>query len=235
LNSSRPTPYRQPGLYCLPAGGGAGPLNASALNTHILNKWRNLVADQNIPLDDDALAAAAAAADALSDDNLDPVLLKAELEQAQQQLAEVKDQALRVAAEAQNQRRRADKDVENAHKFALEKFAAALLTVADNLERTLEAADRTDAAAKPLLEGVELTHKDFLEVLAKFSVVQIDPLGAPFDPQFHQAVSMVDNPSAEPNSVLHVMQKGYTLNGRLLRAAMVMVAKGQAKTIDANA
>ena len=176
---------------------------------------------QNNPVENELPADAAA-------DVVDVAALQAQIEQLQQQLADAKDQALRAAAEAQNVRRRAEKDVENAHKFALEKFAGGLLPIADNLERTLEAADRGNEAVKPLLEGVELTRKTLLDVLAKFQVEQIDPLGAPFDPQFHEAVSMVDNPAAEPNSVLHVMQKGFTLNGRLLRAAMVVVAKGSA-------
>lgn len=166
---------------------------------------------------------------------VDIASLQAQIEQLQQQLSDAKDQTLRAAAEAQNVRRRAEKDVENAHKYALEKFAASLLPIADNLERTLEVADRNSDAVKPLLEGVELTHKSLLDALKKFQVEQVDPLGAPFDPQFHEAVSMVDNPAAEPNSVLHVMQKGFTLSGRLLRAAMVVVAKGSAKKIDETA
>jgi molecular chaperone GrpE len=165
----------------------------------------------------------------------DSAALLAEIEQLQQQLADAKDQVLRTAAEAQNTRRRAEKDVESAHKYALEKFAGALLPVADNLERTLEAADRNNEAVKPLAEGVELTSKSLQEVLNRFQVEAIDPLGAPFDPQYHEAVSIVENPNVEPNTVLHVMQKGYTLHGRLLRAAIVMVAKGAGKTIDASA
>jgi molecular chaperone GrpE len=174
-------------------------------------------------------------AGASNDVTPDSAALLAEIEQLQQQLADAKDQVLRTAAEAQNTRRRAEKDVENAHKYALEKFAGALLPVADNLERTLEAADRNNEAVKPLAEGVELTCKTLQELLGRFQIEAIDPLGAPFDPQFHEAVSMVDNPNVEPNTVLHVMQKGYTLHGRLLRAAMVMVAKGASKTIDASA
>jgi molecular chaperone GrpE len=166
---------------------------------------------------------------------LDVAALQAQIEQLQQQVADARDQTLRAAAEAQNVRRRAEKDIENAHKFALEKFAAALLPVADNLERTLEVADRSNDAVKPLLEGVELTHKTLLEALSRFQVEQIDPLGAPFDPQYHEAVSMVDHPAAEPNSVLQVMQKGFTLSGRLLRAAMVVVAKSMGKKIDETA
>lgn len=189
---------------------------------------------QNPPVEETEIPAAPAAEPAAAA-AVDVPALQAEIEQLRQQLAEAKDQTLRTAAEAQNVRRRAEKDVENAHKFALEKFAAALLPVADNLERSLEAADRGNEALKPLIEGIELTNKTLLDTLKRFQVEQIDPLGAPFDPQLHEAVSMVDNPAAEPNTVLHVMQKGYTLNARLLRAAMVVVAKGAAKRIDETA
>lgn len=197
------------------------------------------MAEQNNPSEHDTaeeaviddIQADTSAADAAPD----AAALQLEIDQLRQELADAKEQSLRMAAEAQNQRRRAEKDVESAHKFALEKFAAALLPVTDNLERALEAADPANEAIKPLLEGVALTNKSLLDVLARFNVEQIDPLGAPFDPQFHEAVTMVDNPAAEPNSVLHVMQKGYTLNGRLLRAAMVMVAKGGGKSVDTTA
>ncbi len=190
---------------------------------------------QNPVVEDSAQAAEAVYTEQAEQSVADVAALQAQIEQLQQQLADAKEQTLRAAAESQNVRRRAEKDVENAHKYALEKFAAALLPVSDNLERTLDVADRNSEAVKPLLEGVELTHKSLLDALKKFQVEQIDPLGAPFDPQFHEAVSMVDNPAAEPNSVLHVMQKGFTLSGRLLRAAMVVVAKGSAKKIDETA
>jgi len=151
--------------------------------------------------------------------------LRVELEQAQQEAQEAKDQALRSAAEAQNIRRRSEKDVENAHKYALEKFAGELLVVVDNLERALDSADRENETIVSLIEGVELTHKSFIDVLTKFHLEQVDPSGEPFDPQVHQAMSMVENPDVEPNTVVAVMQKGYTLNGRLIRPAMVMVSK----------
>lgn len=189
---------------------------------------------QNNPVENEN-PAAQSAPDAAADPVVDVAALQAEVEQLQQQLADAKDQMLRTAAEAQNVRRRSEKDVENAHKFALEKFASALLPVADNLERTLDVADRSNEALKPLTEGVELTSRTLLDALKRFQVEQLDPLGAPFDPGFHEAVAMVENPAAEPNSVLQVMQKGYTLNGRLLRAAMVVVAKGAAKKIDETA
>lgn len=148
-----------------------------------------------------------------------------ELEALREKLAQAEDQALRAAAEAQNARRRADQEVEKARKFALERFAGDLLPVVDNLERALEAVNQDDESLKPILEGVELTRKSLLDTLAKYNVEVVDPQGEPFDPQFHEAMAMVPNPDAEPNSVIDVMQKGYTLNGRLLRAAMVAVAK----------
>ena len=144
------------------------------------------------------------------------------LEHLQDELAQAKDAALRAQADAQNARRRAEQDVEKARKFALERFAGDLLPVVDNLERALEAADEQNQA---MTEGVELTLKSLLDVLGKFNIEQVDPQGEPFDPQVHQAMSMVENADVEPNSVLHVMQKGYILNGRLIRPAMVMVSK----------
>lgn len=148
-----------------------------------------------------------------------------ELETLKEKLAQAEDQVLRAAAEAQNARRRAEQEVEKARKFALERFAGDLLPVVDNLERALDAVDQDDESLKAVLEGVELTRKSLLDTLTKYNVAVVDPLGEPFDPQFHEAMAMVPNPDAEPNSVIDVMQKGYTLNGRLLRAAMVAVAK----------
>lgn len=152
--------------------------------------------------------------------------LEAQLEAARQEVADAKEQALRAAAEAQNARRRAEKDAENARKFALEKFAGDMLVVVDNLDRALAAADRENDSLKPVLEGVELTLKAMVDALARHNVEQIDPTGEPFNPEYHEAMAMVPNPNVEPNTVIDVMQKGYTLNGRLLRAAMVVVAKG---------
>lgn len=160
---------------------------------------------------------------------------EAQIEALQDELSKTKDDALRTLAEAQNIRRRSEKDVENARKFALEKFAGELLAVTDNLERALDLADRENEIIKPLAEGVELTQKSLVDTLAKFNVVQLDPIGEPFDPQFHQAMSMVENPDVEPNTVTLVMQKGYTINERLLRPAMVMVSKAVAGSIDEKA
>ena len=158
-----------------------------------------------------------------------------QIEALQEQLAKTKDDALRTLADAQNIKRRAEGEIDKARKFALEKFAGELLAVADNLERALEAADTDNEVVKPLAEGVQLTQKTLLDTLAKFNVTQLDPVGEPFDPQFHQAMSMVENPDVEPNTVTLVMQKGYTLNERLLRPAMVMVSKAAAEGIDEDA
>ncbi|MBM7454374.1 molecular chaperone GrpE [Oceanisphaera litoralis] len=158
----------------------------------------------------------------------------------EQQLAEAtasaqaeKDNALRALAEMENLRRRAAQDVEKAQKFALEKFAGELLPVIDSLERALEHTDKEDNAFASVMEGVELTLKSLLSTVEKFGVLPIDPQGEAFDPNKHQAMSMVESAEVAPNSVLAVMMKGYELNGRVLRPAMVMVAKGPA--IDTQA
>lgn len=151
--------------------------------------------------------------------------LEDELAKAQSQLAEQHELMLRIKAEAENARRRASQDVEKAHKFALEKFAGDLLPVVDNLERALSFIDRADEAFKGIIEGVELTTKSFLDTVAKYGVNQIDPVGQPFNPELHQAMSIQPSADVPPNTVTFVMQKGYELNGRLLRPAMVGVSK----------
>jgi len=145
--------------------------------------------------------------------------------QLQEDVVAAKDAALRAQADAQNVKRRAEQDVEKARKYALERFCGELLPVADNLERALEAAAGDDEIVKPIAEGVELTLKSFHDALKKFNIEAVDPEGEPFDPQLHQAMSMLENNEVEPNTVIAVMQKGYTLNGRLVRPAMVMVSK----------
>jgi molecular chaperone GrpE len=140
------------------------------------------------------------------------------------ELAAAQDAALRAQADAVNMQRRSEQEIEKARKFALERFCGDLLSVVDNLERALESAG-DDQGIASLLEGIELTRKGLMDVLVKYGVESVDPMGEPFDPETAQAMSMVEQPDAEPNSVIAVMQKGYTLNGRLLRPAMVMVAK----------
>ncbi|WP_421279823.1 nucleotide exchange factor GrpE [Aeromonas veronii] len=151
--------------------------------------------------------------------------LEAQLETAIQKAAEERERALRTAAEMENLRRRTELDVEKAHKFALEKFANELLPVLDNLERAIELADKENEALKPMIEGVELTLKSMQSGVAKFGLVALDPINQPFDPNAHQAMSMVPSADVAPNTVIAVMQKGYELNGRVIRPAMVMVSK----------
>ncbi|TNE80273.1 MAG: nucleotide exchange factor GrpE [Gammaproteobacteria bacterium] len=143
-------------------------------------------------------------------------------------LADAKDQVLRTQAEMQNLRRRLERDVENAHKYALEKFVGELLPVVDNLERAIQAIDDTNDEFKAVGEGIELTLKSFHDVLGRFKVDAVDPKGEPFDPELHQAMSMLELQEVQPNTVVDVFQKGYTLNGRLVRPAMVVVAKAAA-------
>ena len=152
---------------------------------------------------------------------------EAEVEAVDEQLAEAKDQLLRSIAEMENVRRRAQRDVENAHKFAVEKLLADLFPVVDSMEKAIETAENSEPGedTKAIVEGVSLSLKLFVDTLAKAGVEQIDPLGQPFDPQLHEAMAMVPNPDAEPNTVMDVMQKGYLLNGRLTRAAKVIVVK----------
>ena len=155
------------------------------------------------------------------------------LVQAEAVIAHQKDEVLRVQAEMQNLRRRTEQDIEKAHKFGQERLSTELLAVMDNLERALQVGmDREDEAVKALLQGVELTLKSFVDCFRKFSIVQIDPLGEPFDPQLHQAMSMQENPNVEPDTVTAVMQKGYTLHGRVIRPAMVMVSKAPEGGVD---
>jgi molecular chaperone GrpE len=158
-----------------------------------------------------------------------PIDAMAEIDALRAEVDNHKDQLMRTLAEAQNVRRRAELDVEKAHKFALEKFARELLPVVDSLEKTVETTQKGEGEQLVIIrEGAEMTLSMLINSLKKFNVEPVDPLGAPFDPQLHEAMSMVEQPTAEPNSVIAVVQKGYTLNGRLLRPAMVVIAKGGA-------
>ena len=155
------------------------------------------------------------------------------LEEALADVEKFKDTALRAEAEMQNMQRRTARDVENAHKFGLERFLQNLLPVVDSLEKAIESTDQAgDDAGEAIAEGIVLCHKLLLDVLGKENIEVIDPVGVPFDPNEHQAMSMVENPDMEPNSVFSVVQKGYKLNGRLVRAAMVMVTKAPASSAD---
>ena len=150
----------------------------------------------------------------------------AQLDEARTEKARARDDLLRVQAEMQNLRRRTDQNIEKAHKFGQEKFSTELLQVVDNLERALEAASGDqDERVKAIYEGVELTHKSLIDCFQKNNIKPVDPEGEPFDPALHQAVTLQENADVEPNTVLQVMQRGYTLHGRVIRPAMVMVSK----------
>ena len=157
--------------------------------------------------------------------------LKAELEAAQAQAAENLDKFMRAKAETENVRRRAETDVASAHKFAIERFALEMLAVKDSLERARTVDLKTsDAALEKMFEGIDLTLKLMDSIFQKFALTEISPAkGDKFDPEKHQAMSAQDNAEVPPNHVLMALQKGYLLNNRLLRPALVIVAKAPAQ------
>jgi molecular chaperone GrpE len=151
--------------------------------------------------------------------------LKAQLAAAEQKAAENWDRALRAAAELENLRRRAERETQSARKYALEQILGELISVNDSLELGLKAAAGDKPDLKPVLEGMQLTHRQLWATLERYGVKPVDPAGQPFDPDQHEAVSMAESPDIKPNHVITVMQKGYKLHDRLLRPAMVVVAK----------
>ena len=156
------------------------------------------------------------------------------IEKLQQQLVESEkkatenlDKALRIQAEMENLKRRTQKDLENAHKFALEGFSKELISVIDSLELGVQAVTGESEAVQKFREGSELTLKQFEAAFTKFNIEKIDPTGESFNPELHQAMAMQSSAEVEPNTILNVFQKGYSLNGRLIRPAMVVVAKAE--------
>ncbi|MET0015222.1 MAG: nucleotide exchange factor GrpE [Sedimenticola sp.] len=176
---------------------------------------------------------AAPEAEAATDDNGDDLRLL--LEDARAKADEHWDQLVRARAESENQRKRHERELENAHKFALERFVSELLAVRDSMELGLGAAQDEGADVEKLIEGTELTLKLLSDVMERFEVEQVDPVGEPFNPEFHQAMSMQPREDVPPNTVVTVVQKGYTLNGRLVRPAMVMVSQAVQGGIDEKA
>jgi molecular chaperone GrpE len=152
--------------------------------------------------------------------------LEAKYEEANQKATQHWERLLRMQADMDNSQRRVERDIANAHKYALEKFVLELLPVVDNLERSLQTSVE-EHSGNDVLEGIKLTLKMFQSALEKFEVVQVNPAGAPFDPEFHQAVSAVVDASVKPNTVINVLQNGYLLNNRLIRPALVIVAKAE--------
>ena len=153
---------------------------------------------------------------------------------AKSTVSDQKDSVIRAKAEVDNVRRRSAQDVEKARKFALDKFAAELLPVVDNLERAIATVNKEDEGQQGLAEGVELTLQSMMAALDKFGIKVVDPLDQPFNPELHQAMSMQEIEGVAPNTVIAVMQKGYELNGRLVRPAMVMVSKAS-PSVDVKA
>lgn len=151
--------------------------------------------------------------------------IELELEKAQEKIKDYWDQIMRLKAEIENNRKRAERDIENAHKYALRNFVEALLPIIDSMELSQAAADAENASLESFREGVDLTMNMFVQMLEKQGLVQLDPQGEKFDPEQHQAISMVKDKKAESNTVVEVMQKGFMLNDRLVRPAMVVVAK----------
>ncbi|MEO1916957.1 MAG: nucleotide exchange factor GrpE [Candidatus Thioglobus sp.] len=151
--------------------------------------------------------------------------LQTQLEEAQQSAKDNWDKVLRAQAEMENLKRRNAKDLENAHKFALDGFVKALLEVKDSLTMGLKTANEEKATIEHIIEGLEMTDKVFLSTMEKFGVEVINPTDKAFNPEFHEAVTMVPMPDKESNSVLEVVQIGFTLNGRLVRPAMVVVVQ----------
>ncbi|PKF50592.1 nucleotide exchange factor GrpE [Enterovibrio nigricans] len=161
--------------------------------------------------------------------------LEAALEESEAKVKEQQDSVLRARADIENMRRRTEQEIDKARKFALERFANELLPVIDNMERAVEMADKENDAIKPMLEGIELTLKTMQDTVAKFGLKELNPHGEAFNPEFHQAMSIQESADHAPNTVMFVMQKGYELNGRVVRPAMVMVSKAAAGNVDEQA
>ena len=155
--------------------------------------------------------------------------LQAALEAAEAKAKDHWDKVLRATADAENARRRAEREVAAAHKYGVERFARELLGARDSLELGLKSADAPEASAESLKEGMTLTLKQLTSAMDKMSITQVDPVGQPFNPEHHEAVTMLENGDVAPNTVIDVMQKGYLLADRLLRPAMVVVAKAPAE------
>jgi molecular chaperone GrpE len=185
---------------------------------------------------DDAVEPRPAAEDISATSEAPKAALIAQLEQqlaeARQSVEQERDRFIRAQAEIENIRRRNEKDVQNAHKFGLERFARELLAVVDSLELGLQAAETDTNGTSALREGMELTLKQLLSVLERFEVKSIDPAGERFNPELHQAMAMQPAAEVDPNTVIKVFQKGYTLNERLLRPAMVVVSQGAPANVD---
>ncbi len=179
--------------------------------------------EQDLPEQEQDSTQNEAQAENTADDDIET--LKKKLAEAEKKAEENWDKAVRAVAEMENMKKRIQRDLENAHKYSLEKIAKELLTVIDSLELGILAANSDHPEVQKHKEGSELTKKQLEAVFSKFNIEAIDPMGQPFDPEKHQAMSMQPTSEVEPNTVINVFQKGYTLNDRLIRPAMVVVSK----------
>jgi molecular chaperone GrpE len=159
-----------------------------------------------------------------SDDGSDEPIAD-QLQKAQETIKDYWDQMMRLRAEIENNRKRAERDLENAHKYALKNFVEDLLPIIDSMEMGQVAASADNATLESIREGAEMTTSMFIQVMQKNGLEEIEPLGEKFDPERHQAISMIDSEDTESGNVVEVMQKGFLLNDRLIRPAMVVVAK----------
>ena len=181
----------------------------------------NDINDQPVVIDEEQ----SESAEDLPTEEITVEVLQKQLAESEKKATENLDKALRIQAEMENLKRRTQKDLENAHKFALDKFSKELLAVIDSLELGLRAVIGDSEEIQKIREGYELTLKQFESVFSKFNIEKIDPTGEVFNPEHHQAMTMQPSAEAKPNTVLNVFQKGYSLNGRLIRPAMVVVSK----------
>lgn len=178
------------------------------------------------------------AGEAVGDEAATLLAAEAALESAQAEIADLKDRLLRAVAETENLRRRSERELTDAHKYAVADFARDMLSVSDNLKRAIEAAggdaedggkDSSAGDLQQLLDGVELTARELQHLFEKHGLRVVDPLGERLDPNLHQAMVQIDNPDVPAGTIVQVMQVGYVIHDRLLRAAMVAVAKGGPK------
>ena len=183
--------------------------------------------NQEVVSDVEATSAESSTEETVNNETSDMEALKAKLAEAEAKAEENWNLLLRTKADMDNIRRRSERELENAHKYALEKFAQELLPVIDSLEMGAAAAQDENADVSKLREGTEMTLKMFETAIDKFGIKGVHPEGEAFNPEHHQAMTMIDSPEHEPNTIINVMQKGYLLNERLVRPAMVVVSSSK--------
>ncbi|URJ23858.1 nucleotide exchange factor GrpE [Blochmannia endosymbiont of Camponotus sp.] len=180
---------------------------------------------QNEKAEKEELLESVSTADNIIDPKNDQIIkLKIKLAQLQEH---ERNTVLRLTAEIENIRRRNTQEIEKIHKFGLERFIFELLPVIDNLERTINISDNSNTSLSAIIEGIELTLKSFLDTVHKFGLKSIHEINVPFNPEIHQAISIIESEDHKPNQVLTIIQKGYILNGRLIRPAMVTVSQSK--------